>query len=151
MLSLVTFTLPLPYHECQSSLSPPKFALQWKLKWVLLYFKHNSLPKDALHPISYMQHPILMITLYPISYPDDHIESNILSCWTPCIINHILIIKLYPISYHPDKHPGNNASRFIVPNITNKVKEKTCGPCVPFRNFCFQFQSVRWFWTLLEN
>ena len=30
---------------------------------------------------------------------------------------------------------GNNASRFEVPNITNKVKEKTCGPCVSFRNF----------------
>ena len=30
---------------------------------------------------------------------------------------------------------GNNASRFIVLNITNKVKKKTCGPCVSFRNF----------------
>ena len=30
---------------------------------------------------------------------------------------------------------GNNASRLLVPNITNKVKRKTCGPCVSFRNF----------------
>ena len=30
---------------------------------------------------------------------------------------------------------GNNASRFIVPNINNKVKNKTCGPCISHEMF----------------
>ena len=37
---------------------------------------------------------------------------------------------------------GNNASRVIVPNITNKVKKKTCGPCVSFRNFYSGFVNI---------
>jgi len=33
-------------------------------------------------------------------------------------------------------------TRFIVRNITNKVKEKTCGPYVSFRNFFSQNVTV---------
>ena len=44
---------------------------------------------------------------------------------------------------------GNNASRFIVPNITNKVKKKMCGPCISFEIFKIDIDqlSIQLNWT----
>ena len=37
---------------------------------------------------------------------------------------------------------GNNASRFIVPQHTNKVKKKTCGPCISYEIFIIAITIV---------
>ena len=43
---------------------------------------------------------------------------------------------------------GNNASRFIVPNITNRVKKKMCEACVSFEFFFEGFDALK---NIFEN